>query len=100
MVTPLDRITRTVAPFATGSATVGLGPQRFGSPRLHQTALADNHAADETQTETSAGRLRRGMRATAIAMPKSMGAQTGNVYAHCPKLVATPLPPRNRLHTG
>jgi len=64
----------TVAAFASGNATVGRGPQRFGHPRRHQTTLASNQAAEEAATEVSAGRRRLGLRATATATATSTGA--------------------------
>jgi hypothetical protein len=93
-------MTSTVAAFASGSAPVAGGPHEFGSLRLHHTTLARTQALDATIVEKSAGCLRPRTRAMPIARARSRGAAAGNVYRHCPKLVATPFPPWNPFHAG
>ena len=89
-----------MAAVARGNATVGGGPHEFDRPRFHQSTLAVNHAADAAPAETKARCCTRGMRVAATATAICSGAKAGKVYRHWPKLVATPLPPANRVQTG
>jgi hypothetical protein len=93
-------MTITVAVFAITRAPVGGGPHEFGNRRLHQTTLAASHTAEADTVETSPGLRSPGIRAAPTATARSRGAAAGNVYRHCPKLVAKPLPPRNPFQMG
>src|SRR5436190_20459352 len=88
-----------VEPISANSSnpSEGSGPQRFGRSAPHQIAADATQMTHATCVPMSA---RRDLSALAPATTMSIGKYAGNTARQAPAEVATPFPPRKRLHTG
>src|SRR5215470_10562952 len=93
------RLSTTAAPitaYAT-SPTPTSGPHQFDRSAAHQHAAAATHTGATTMIAVDA------LRVTSAVSPATSAPITkngGNTVANEPPALATPRPPRNRVHTG
>src|SRR5215470_7322538 len=93
------RLSTTAAPMSayTTSPTPTSGPHQLGRSATHHTIATTTHTGPTTRIAVDA------LRVTSAVTPATSAPITkngGNTVANEPPALATPRPPRNRVHTG